>query len=213
MEEEAAARAFVPAAVCPRAQSHRLPLPPATPTPTTDEQAGPQRSRVLAALRRDERAARLDVFPLLEKVFLERMLSRCASERLALDQIGGGFGWDEGVVGHRGRERGRGVSATRRCEAVPRKHKRMQIKPQTRMKTQTPKRQQRSDEVEAFGAALKPHQRARLPDGSTVFERAATQHNVLAASKLYRNIRVEVRRGPPLEKRRARVEGCSPGGV
>lgn len=56
--------------------------------------------------------------------------------------------------------------------------------------TQTPN-PTTSDEVEAFGAALKPHQRALLPDGSTVLDRAAVQHNLLAASKLYRNVRLE----------------------
>lgn len=35
---------------------------------------------------------------------------------------------------------------------------------------------------------LKPHQRAVLPDGSTVLERAVTEHNLAAASKLYNNI-------------------------
>ncbi len=36
--------------------------------------AGPQRSRVLATLYKDERTARLPVFPFLEKVYLERVL-------------------------------------------------------------------------------------------------------------------------------------------
>ncbi|GBF98333.1 COP9 signalosome complex subunit 4 [Raphidocelis subcapitata] len=85
--------------------------------------AGPQRSRMLATLYKDERSSRLDVFPFLEKVYLERILRR--------------------------------------------------------------------DEVEAFSATLKPHQRALLPDNSTVLERAVMQHNLLAASKLYNNIYVE----------------------
>lgn len=38
--------------------------------------AGPQRSRVLANLCKDERCARLPVFPFLEKVYLERILRR-----------------------------------------------------------------------------------------------------------------------------------------
>ncbi|CAL5223938.1 g6541 [Coccomyxa viridis] len=38
--------------------------------------AGPQRSRVLANLYKDERCARLPVFPFLEKVYLERILRR-----------------------------------------------------------------------------------------------------------------------------------------
>jgi hypothetical protein len=57
----------------------------------------------------------------------------------------------------------------------------------------SPKKTPRSDEIEAFASRLKPHQRALLPDGATVLERAATQHNLLAASRLYRNIHVDVR--------------------
>ncbi len=38
--------------------------------------AGPQRSRVLANLYKDERSARLPVFPFLQKVYLERILRR-----------------------------------------------------------------------------------------------------------------------------------------
>ncbi|KAI8472823.1 MAG: hypothetical protein J3K34DRAFT_413139 [Monoraphidium minutum] len=85
--------------------------------------AGPQRSRMLATLYKDERSAALDVFPFLEKVYLERILRR--------------------------------------------------------------------DEVEAFSGNLKTHQRALLPDGGTVLDRAVTQHNLLAASKLYNNIFIE----------------------
>ena len=36
--------------------------------------AGPQRSRMLATLYKDERCARLALFPFLEKVYLERIL-------------------------------------------------------------------------------------------------------------------------------------------
>jgi COP9 signalosome complex subunit 4 len=36
--------------------------------------AGPQRSRVLATLYKDERCARLPLYPFLEKVYLERIL-------------------------------------------------------------------------------------------------------------------------------------------
>ena len=36
--------------------------------------AGPQRSRVLANLYKDERTGRLPVFPFLQKVYLERIL-------------------------------------------------------------------------------------------------------------------------------------------
>lgn len=38
--------------------------------------AGPQRSRMLATLYKDERTAKLDVFPFLEKVYMERILGR-----------------------------------------------------------------------------------------------------------------------------------------
>lgn len=38
--------------------------------------AGPQRSRMLATLYKDERCAKLPVFPFLEKVYMERMLQK-----------------------------------------------------------------------------------------------------------------------------------------
>lgn len=38
--------------------------------------AGPQRSRMLATLYKDERSARTPLYPMLEKVYLERILSR-----------------------------------------------------------------------------------------------------------------------------------------
>eukprot|EP00854_Cymbomonas_tetramitiformis_P008328 gene8328-9895_t len=82
--------------------------------------AGPQRSRVLATLYKDERCFKLPVFPILEKVYLERIL--------------------------------------------------------------------RPHEVSAFAETLKEHQKAKLSDGSTVLDRAVTEHNLLSASKLYNNI-------------------------
>ncbi len=45
--------------------------------------AGPQRSRMLSTLYKDERAERLPVYPFLEKVYLERILRR---------RVGGGGG-------------------------------------------------------------------------------------------------------------------------
>ncbi|KAK3234883.1 hypothetical protein CYMTET_54889 [Cymbomonas tetramitiformis] len=81
---------------------------------------GPQRSRVLATLYKDERCFKLPVFPILEKVYLERIL--------------------------------------------------------------------RPHEVSAFAETLKEHQKAKLSDGSTVLDRAVTEHNLLSASKLYNNI-------------------------
>jgi hypothetical protein len=38
--------------------------------------AGPQRSRMLSQLYKDERSAALPVYPFLEKVYLERILRR-----------------------------------------------------------------------------------------------------------------------------------------
>ena len=85
--------------------------------------AGAQRSRMLATLYKDERTAKLSVFPLLEKVYFERLLDK--------------------------------------------------------------------EEVSRFAEGLAPHQIATLPDGSTVLERAVIEHNLEAASKLYRNIYLE----------------------
>ncbi|KAF5830942.1 hypothetical protein DUNSADRAFT_13825 [Dunaliella salina] len=42
--------------------------------------AGPQRSRMLSLLYKDERSQKLDVYPFLEKVFLERILGRAEVE-------------------------------------------------------------------------------------------------------------------------------------
>jgi len=44
------------------------------------------------------------------------------------------------------------------------------------------------DEAKAFEAKLAPHQKATTADGSTVLEKAILEHNLLAASRLYRNI-------------------------
>ena len=46
----------------------------------------------------------------------------------------------------------------------------------------------RKPEVERFAKELKPHQIALLSDGSTVLDRAVIEHNLLSASKLYKNI-------------------------
>jgi len=82
--------------------------------------AGPQRSRMLATLYKDERTSKTEVHGILEKMYLERIL--------------------------------------------------------------------RKPEVQRFSALLKPHQMAVLADGSTVLDRAVTEHNLLSASKLYNNI-------------------------
>jgi COP9 signalosome complex subunit 4 len=46
----------------------------------------------------------------------------------------------------------------------------------------------RKPEIEAFAEELRPHQKALLPDKSTVLDRAMIEHNLLSASKLYTNI-------------------------
>jgi len=46
-------------------------------------QAGPQRSRMLANLYKDERCARLDIFPTLEKMYLERILRKAEVQKFA----------------------------------------------------------------------------------------------------------------------------------
>eukprot|EP00913_Durusdinium_trenchii_P016651 g15651.t1 len=48
----------------------------------------------------------------------------------------------------------------------------------------------RGSEVHKFEDSLLPHQKATGPDGSTVLERAVLQHNVLAASRVYKNMRL-----------------------
>ncbi|XP_062216515.1 COP9 signalosome complex subunit 4-like [Phragmites australis] len=85
--------------------------------------AGPQRSRVLATLYKDERCSKLKIYPILQKVYLERIL--------------------------------------------------------------------RKPEIDAFAEELRPHQKALLPDRSTVLDRAMIEHNLLSASKLYTNISFE----------------------
>jgi COP9 signalosome complex subunit 4 len=85
--------------------------------------AGPQRSRVLATLHKDERCASLPTATMLSKVYHGRIL--------------------------------------------------------------------RPDDVSAFSEQLKPHQLAMGGDGLTVLDRSVIEHNLLAASKLYVNIRTE----------------------
>ncbi len=47
----------------------------------------------------------------------------------------------------------------------------------------------RSHQVKEFESILLPHQKATTADGSTLIDRAVIEHNLLAASKLYNNIR------------------------
>jgi len=45
--------------------------------------AGPQRSRMLATLYKDERSTKLEIFPILEKMYLERILRKPEVEKFA----------------------------------------------------------------------------------------------------------------------------------
>ena len=85
--------------------------------------AGPQRSRMLAKLYKDDRASDVEEHAILEKIFLDRMLE--------------------------------------------------------------------AEEVSKFAAKLQDHQRARTADGSTVVEKAMLEHNLLGASRIYRNIKTD----------------------
>lgn len=84
--------------------------------------AGPQRSRILALLCKDERIRTVEHYEILHKMFMERLI--------------------------------------------------------------------RGSEVQKFEESLLPHQKATMPDGQTVLERAVLQHNVLAASRVYKNMRL-----------------------
>merc|ERR1712194_135331 len=48
----------------------------------------------------------------------------------------------------------------------------------------------RGSEAAKFEESLLPHQKATMADGQTVLERAILQHNVLAASRVYKNMRL-----------------------
>merc|ERR1719343_1659967 len=84
--------------------------------------AGPQRSRIIAALCKDERIRTVEHYEILQKMFMERLI--------------------------------------------------------------------RGTEVQKFEESLLPHQKATMADGQTVLERAVLQHNVLAASRVYENMRL-----------------------
>ncbi|XP_039274154.1 COP9 signalosome complex subunit 4-like [Styela clava] len=49
----------------------------------------------------------------------------------------------------------------------------------------------RADELEEFANQLMPHQKATTADGTSILDRAVTEHNLLSASKLYNNITFE----------------------
>lgn len=82
--------------------------------------AGPQRTRMLGRLYKDERSTETQEYGILEKMFLDRLLS--------------------------------------------------------------------TQEVDTFASSLAEHQLALTADGSTVLSKAVTEHNLLAASRLYDNI-------------------------
>ena len=82
--------------------------------------AGPQRSRLLGKLFKDERAVHLEEFSILEKMFFDRLIS--------------------------------------------------------------------PDEIAKFAKKLATHQLAQTSDGLTVLAKAVIEHNLLGASKLYRNL-------------------------
>jgi len=85
--------------------------------------AGPQRSRILANLCKDDRIRTVEHYEILQKMFCDRLI--------------------------------------------------------------------RGSEVKVFEESLLPHQKALLADGQTVLEKAVLQHNVLAASKVYKNMRLK----------------------
>lgn len=82
--------------------------------------AGPARSRMLGRIYKDERSSGVEEYGILEKMFLDRIIS--------------------------------------------------------------------PEEVSKFAEGLMPHQLAKTADGSTVLAKAVTEHNLLAASRLYSNI-------------------------
>jgi COP9 signalosome complex subunit 4 len=114
--------------------------------------AGPQRSRVLATLYKDERTASLPTFPILEKV--------------------------RGVLYKR--QRPLSLSLFQ-----PDAHIWLRSPPMWQVYLE---RILRVQEVKAFAQTLQVHQMATLGDGTTVLDRSVTEHNLLSASKLYKNI-------------------------
>ena len=49
----------------------------------------------------------------------------------------------------------------------------------------------RTSQVKEFESILQDHQKASTSDGSTLIDRAVIEHNLLAVSKLYNNIRFD----------------------
>ncbi|KAL4141928.1 hypothetical protein QTP88_004474 [Uroleucon formosanum] len=48
----------------------------------------------------------------------------------------------------------------------------------------------RPNEIAQLDAMLQPHQKAKTVDGSTILNRAIIEHNLLSASKLYKNMKI-----------------------
>eukprot|EP00386_Alphamonas_edax_P004366 GDKI01013835.1.p1 GENE.GDKI01013835.1~~GDKI01013835.1.p1 ORF type:complete len:452 (-),score=131.29 GDKI01013835.1:125-1480(-) len=99
--------------------------------------AGPQRSRLLASLMKDERIARVHSYEVLKRMFLGRIIKK--------------------------------------------------------------------DEVHKFSEKLEDHHKAVGPDGTTLLDKAMLQHNVLAASRVYLNMRL-IDFGALLDVPRAQAE-------
>ncbi|CAM9827731.1 unnamed protein product, partial [Chrysoparadoxa australica] len=49
----------------------------------------------------------------------------------------------------------------------------------------------RQNDLEAFEATLMTHQKATMGDGLTILERAVVEHNMVAAARVYENVRFE----------------------
>ncbi|CAI6000522.1 unnamed protein product [Closterium sp. NIES-65] len=148
--------------------------------------AGPQRSRMLATLYKDERCSKLKIYPILQKVciasplpcsltpFASFLLPRyCPSSPPVLSLPSSTFPLPPPSLPHF-------------ASAPPPFAARPPLAVQVYLE-----RILRSPEVEAFAKELKPHQKAVLPGGSTVLDRAVIEHNLLSASKLYTNISFE----------------------
>lgn len=123
--------------------------------------AGPQRSRFLATLHKDERCAKLPTFSVLEKTFLEQVLEKAEVERFAQTLQPHQMARLEDGAARSGSRRARPAART----AARVVHPRAATEPLPCL----PRR---------------PRGRA----GSTVLDRAVIEHNMLSASKIYTNI-------------------------
>lgn len=163
--------------------------------------AGPQRSRLLATLVKDERTLGLPLRGFLEKVHTERLLERsevgpgcstthsdflCARQQRCVR-------WRDAAAAPAAGERRRTPVGAWGNPHAP------HARPCTQPSNLFPAASSHalsctSAQVEAFEATLAPHQRAVLPDGHTVLGRAIMEHNLQSVSKLYSSVRVRGRR-------------------